>query len=163
MSLRLLALGAIATLPFAANAAELPIPIVAAQTFYGEVAEAIGGDRVAVESVAISPDADPHDFSPPPSVSRAVADAKIVIMNGLDYDHWMEDLVEASEDADRVVLDVAALVGADGRGQPASLVRSPRRARACRRADGDAVGRRPRRRGRIREPIQGLRGVARER
>ncbi len=118
MSLRLLALVAFAALPFTAHAADLPIPIVTAESFYGEVATVIGGDRVAVESVAISPDADPHDFAPPPSVARAVADAEIVIMNGLDYDHWMEQLLEASDGTNRVVLDVAALVGAEEGGNP---------------------------------------------
>lgn len=113
MSLRILALGALLALPFDAQAAEPPVSIVAAQSFYGEVASAIGGDRVTVESVAIGPDADPHDFAPPPSVARAVAEARIVIMNGLDYDHWMEHLLEASGNSDRIVLDVAALVGAE--------------------------------------------------
>jgi zinc/manganese transport system substrate-binding protein len=112
MSLRLLAFVAALAVPGGALAAELPISIVAAEGFYGEVATAIGGDRVAVETVAMSPDADPHDFAPPPSVARAVAEAEIVIMNGLEYDHWMEGLLEASPDGDRVVLDVAALVGA---------------------------------------------------
>lgn len=112
MSLRLLALVTAVVAPVGAFAAETPIPIVAAQSFYGEVATAVGGDQVAVETVAISPDTDPHDFAPPPSVARAVADARIVIMNGLDYDHWMEQLLEASPDDGRVVLDVAALVDA---------------------------------------------------
>ncbi len=118
MSLRLFAFGALVALPLAANAVEVPIPVIAAESFYGEVAAAIGGDRVAVENVAISPDADPHDFAPPPSVARAVADAKIVIMNGLDYDHWMDQLLEASEDTNRVVLDVATLIGAEEGGNP---------------------------------------------
>jgi zinc/manganese transport system substrate-binding protein len=118
MSLRVLAFLSALAVPLGAAAAELPIPIVAAEGFYGEVATAIGGERVAVETVAISPDADPHDFSPPPSVARAVADARLVIMNGLDYDHWMEGLLEASPDDDRVVLDVGALVGAEEGGNP---------------------------------------------
>jgi zinc/manganese transport system substrate-binding protein len=112
MSLRILALVAAVVAPVGSIAAELPIPIVAAESFYGEVATAIGGDRVAVESVPIGPDTDPHDFAPPPSVARAVAGAQIVIMNGLDYDHWMEDLLEATPNDGRVVLDVSALVGA---------------------------------------------------
>ena len=118
MSLRLIFLLAASALPIAANAADLPIPVVAAEGFYGEVATAIGGDRVAVQTVAISPDADPHDFAPPPSVARTVADAVVVLLNGVDYDHWMEQLLEASTDADRVVLDVAALVGAEEGGNP---------------------------------------------
>lgn len=112
MSLRVLTLVAALAAPVGALAAELPIPIVAAESFYGEVASAIGGDRVAVENVAISPDADPHDFAPPPSVARAVADARLVIMNGADYDHWMEHLLEASADGDRIVLDVGVLLDA---------------------------------------------------
>jgi zinc/manganese transport system substrate-binding protein len=104
--------------PFAAHAAEFPIPIIAAETFYGEVATAIGGDRTAVESVAISPDTDPHDFEPAASVARAVADARIVIMNGLDYDHWMEQLLEASSGSDRTVIDVASLLGAKAGDNP---------------------------------------------
>ena len=137
MSLPLLALGAIVALPFTANAAELPIPIVAAETFYGEVAAAIGGDRVAVESVAISPDSDPHDFAPPPSVARAVAEAKIVIMNGLDYDHWMEQLLEASPTTIASSRRRRPPRRERGR-QPASLVRPAGRARARRRADRGA-------------------------
>lgn len=94
-----------------AAAADAPIPIVAAENFYGEVAARIGGARVAVESIALGPEADPHDFEPSASVARAVADARIVIMNGAEYDHWMERLVEASGGAERSVIDVAALIG----------------------------------------------------
>jgi len=114
MLLRTLALAsAVALSTAAAFGADAPIRIVAAETFYGEVAAAVGGDAVTVESIAMSPDIDPHDFSPPPSVARAVADADVVIMNGLDYDHWMEHLLEASPDDTRVVIDVAALLGAE--------------------------------------------------
>ena len=59
----------------------------------------------------LNPDTDPHDFEPPASVARMVADARVVIMNGADYDHWMERLIEASDRPDRIVIDVAALLG----------------------------------------------------
>jgi zinc/manganese transport system substrate-binding protein len=94
-----------------ATAAELPISIVAAENFYGEVATAIGGDRVKVENILISPDADPHDFEPPPSVARAVADATIVVFNGADYDHWMENLLGSTERPDRKIIEAAGLIG----------------------------------------------------
>jgi zinc/manganese transport system substrate-binding protein len=98
--------------PFhAGTAAELPISIVAAENFYGEVAAAIGGDRVKVENILISPDADPHDFEPPPSVARAVADAAVVVFNGADYDHWMENLLESTERPERSVIEAAGLIG----------------------------------------------------
>lgn len=106
-----LAFAALFAVPTAAFAADLPIPVVAAENFYGEVAAAVGGDRVTVESVIVSPGADPHDFAPPPSIARAVADARVVVMNGAEYDHWMERLLDASPTAGRSVIAVADLIG----------------------------------------------------
>lgn len=100
---------ALAAAAFALPAHAAPIRILAAENFYGQAAEAIGGDRVAVDSVIIAPDTDPHDFDPTPSVARQVADAKIVIMNGADYDPWMARLVGSNMVDGRVVIDVAAL------------------------------------------------------
>jgi zinc/manganese transport system substrate-binding protein len=95
-----------------ARAAGLPVPVVAAENVYGEVAAAIGGDRVAVRSVIVSAKTDPHDFEPPPSVAEDVAGARVVILNGAGYDHWMERLVQASDNPGRTVINVATLIGA---------------------------------------------------
>ncbi|MCB1494472.1 MAG: zinc ABC transporter substrate-binding protein [Bauldia sp.] len=107
-----LAAALLLAMPVSARAADLPIPIVAAENFYAEVASAIGGDRVSVESVVVSAEADPHDFEPPASVARSVADARFVVMNGIEYDHWMERLVEATDAPDRTVIEVSTLIGA---------------------------------------------------
>jgi zinc/manganese transport system substrate-binding protein len=72
------------------------IRIVAAESFYGEAAEAIGGERVEVVSLVRGLKADPHDFDPPPSASRAVHDSVLVIYNGIGYDDWMAKLIQAS-------------------------------------------------------------------
>jgi zinc/manganese transport system substrate-binding protein len=92
--------------------AETPIKILAAQNFYAEVATAIGGDRVSVETIVMPAGADPHDFEPAPSVARSVADAAIVVFNGADYDHWMENLLESTERPDRQIIEAASLIGA---------------------------------------------------
>lgn len=103
-----LALLSLTALPaFAAG----PISIVAAENFYGQAAAAIGGDRVIVSSVLVQQGTDPHDYEPTPSVATSVADARLVILNGADYDPWMERLVAASANDSRMVLDVAALIG----------------------------------------------------
>lgn len=88
-----------------------PIAIVAAENFYGEAAAFIGGDRVVVSSVIVQQGTDPHDYEPTPSVATSVADAGLVILNGADYDPWMDRLVQASANESRKVIDVAALVG----------------------------------------------------
>lgn len=75
------------------------IKIVAAENFYGEVAQAVGGDLVDVVSLLTAPDMDPHDYEPTPQASKDVDAAQIVIYNGIGYDAWMAKIIEASGDA----------------------------------------------------------------
>lgn len=109
MKALLLAAAALAAVALPAHAA--PVNILAAENFYGQAAQAVGGDRVTVESVIVAPGTDPHDYDPTPSVARRAADAQIVIMNGADYDPWMARLVDANQVAGRTLIDVAALAG----------------------------------------------------
>ena len=93
-----------------ARAAEEKIAIVAAENFYGDVAQQIGGDRVSVTSILSSPDQDPHLFETSPSIVRKLAAAQIVIQNGLDYDPWMTALLKAAPKAGRIVIVAADLM-----------------------------------------------------
>ncbi|MBV9812736.1 MAG: metal ABC transporter solute-binding protein [Acetobacteraceae bacterium] len=90
---------------------ETPIPIVAAENFYGDVAGQIGGASVSVRSILSNPDQDPHLFEASPSVARSLAGARIVVYNGADYDPWMAKLLASSGGRDRAVIVVADLVG----------------------------------------------------
>jgi zinc/manganese transport system substrate-binding protein len=87
-----------------------PPGIVAAENFYGDVARQIGGPDVAVRSILSNPDQDPHLFEVSPSVARAVAGARIVIYNGLDYDPWMASLLRAAGGTQRQTVVAASLV-----------------------------------------------------
>lgn len=95
---------------FPAVAAE-PIHVVAAENFYGDIAQQIGGPTVKVTSILSNPDTDPHLFEASPSVARSLSDAQIVIYNGIDYDPWMADLLDASKAPDRKSIVVADLIG----------------------------------------------------
>jgi zinc/manganese transport system substrate-binding protein len=92
----------------AAHAA--PINVVAAENFYGDVVEQIGGPEVSVTSILTNPDQDPHLFEANPSTARALADAKLVVYSGADYDAWAAKLLAASKAPARQVIDVAKLV-----------------------------------------------------
>jgi zinc/manganese transport system substrate-binding protein len=94
----------------------LPLPakavnIVAAENFYGDIAQQIGGSDVRVSSILNNPDQDPHLFEASPSVARAIAHAAIVVVSGIDYDPWMEKLLRASRVPGRHIINVAALTG----------------------------------------------------
>ncbi len=88
-----------------------PVPVVAAENFYGNVAKQIGGGDVAVTSILSNPDEDPHLFEASPSVARAISGAKIVIASGADYDPWVQKLLAAAKSTDRKVIVVADLAG----------------------------------------------------
>jgi zinc/manganese transport system substrate-binding protein len=75
------------------------------------MASQIGGANVAVTSILSSPDQDPHLFEASPDTAKALTDAKIVIVNGVDYDPWMEKLLKASKAPGRKEIVVGALVG----------------------------------------------------
>lgn len=100
-----------ALLATAASAqAAAPIPIVAAENFYGDIARQIGGPDVKVTSILSNPDQDPHLFEASPSVARSLSEARIVIYNGADYDPWMAKLLKAAKSPNRRVIVVADLV-----------------------------------------------------
>jgi zinc/manganese transport system substrate-binding protein len=88
-----------------------PIAIVAAENFYGDVAEQVGGAAVKVTSILTNPDQDPHLFEASVSTARDLAAARIVIYNGADYDPWITKLLSASHAQGRVTIEVAKLVG----------------------------------------------------
>jgi len=75
------------------------IKVVAAENFYGEVAQAVGGDHVAVTSILTNPGQDPHDYEPTADASIAVADAQVVVYTGIGYDDWMDKLLNADSSA----------------------------------------------------------------
>ena len=95
----------------AAPALADPVKIVAAENFYGDVASQIGGGNVAVTSILSNPDEDPHLFEASAETAKALSDAKIVIVNGVDYDPWMEKLLKAHRASSRKEIVVGALLG----------------------------------------------------
>ncbi len=94
-----------------AYAADGKLAVVAAENFYGDIARQIGGDRINVVSIMNNPDQDPHLFETTPGVVRQIADAQIVVLNGADYDPWMEKLLSAAPRPGRVVINAAELTG----------------------------------------------------
>ena len=55
----------------------------------------VGGVHVAVTEL-IGPDADAHAFEPSPADAKALAGAKLVVVNGLGLEGWLDRLIAAS-------------------------------------------------------------------
>ena len=91
------------------------LDVVAAENVYGDIVRQIGGPNVAVTSILSDPNADPHLFEPGTRNGLAVAQAKLVIQNGVGYDAFMQKLEGASPNAKRVVVTIADALGVHGR------------------------------------------------
>ena len=110
-----LALPALAGCSSSTSSSSGKIDAVAGENFYGDLVSRVGGDLVSVNSILNDPNVDPHTYESSPQNAQAVADATLVVENGLGYDAFMDLLIGASPRADRKVIDVQQLLGlADG-------------------------------------------------
>jgi zinc/manganese transport system substrate-binding protein len=91
------------------------LPVVASTNVYGDIVRQIGGAHVSVTSVLTDPNADPHLFEPGTANGLAVARARLVVENGLDYDSFMTRLERAAPSDNRHALIVADVLGVHGR------------------------------------------------
>ena len=95
-----------------------PVQVVAAENFWGSIAQQIGGSHANVVSIITNPDTDPHSYEPTPNDARAMATSAYVIENGAGYDPWVDKLVSANPVSGRQVLNVAVLNGVAEGGNP---------------------------------------------
>ncbi|HXW66799.1 MAG TPA: zinc ABC transporter substrate-binding protein [Thermoplasmata archaeon] len=94
-----------------APAALAPIPVVAAENFWGSLVAQLGGNETSVLSIVTDPNADPHEYEANTSDAQAIADAQLVIVNGVGYDQWALDLIAADGNPGQTVLNVGELNG----------------------------------------------------
>ena len=77
-----------------ARAAER-LNVVASFSILGDFVRNVGGDRVEVTTL-VGPNSDAHVYVPTPADAKKVADAKLVFVNGLGFEGWMQRLVQSS-------------------------------------------------------------------
>lgn len=96
----LLAAAASACLPgasFATSPPPLtpPLPVVASFSILGDLAQVVGGERVRVTTL-VGPDEDAHAFEPRPADAKAIAQAKLLLINGLGFEPWAQKLAKST-------------------------------------------------------------------
>ena len=92
----------LAALPSTAKAQD-KLPVVATFSILGDLVSNVGGDRVAVKSL-VGPNGDAHVYSPSPADARTLADAKLIVTNGLGFEGWLTRLVKSSNSKARNVV-----------------------------------------------------------
>ena len=71
------------------------LKVIASFSILGDLVKNVGGDRVEVGTL-VGPNGNAHVYAPSPSDAKKVADAKLVFVNGLGFEGWLERLVKAS-------------------------------------------------------------------
>jgi zinc/manganese transport system substrate-binding protein len=94
-----------ACLPAAARAQDAAgdkLKVVASFSILGDLVREVGGDRIALTTL-VGANGDAHVYSPTPADARAVAQSKVVVVNGLGLEGWMPRLAGAGGTALTVV------------------------------------------------------------
>jgi len=96
-------------------AAEGKLNVVATYSILGDLVQNVGGDKINLR-VLVGPDSDPHSYEPTPADSVALAEARVVFENGLEFETWLDNLFTASgSQATRVtVTDGIVLLKVEG-------------------------------------------------
>ena len=71
------------------------VNVVASFSILGDFAKNVGGDRVSVTTL-VGPDGDVHVYAPAPADARKIAEAKLLIVNGLGLEGWLPRLLQSS-------------------------------------------------------------------
>ncbi|RUW67929.1 metal ABC transporter substrate-binding protein [Mesorhizobium sp. M4B.F.Ca.ET.169.01.1.1] len=77
------------------SALAAPLKVVASFTVIADFAKNVGGDRVSITTI-VGPDGDAHVYEPSPADAVAMADADVVLVNGLHFEGFLQRLVDAS-------------------------------------------------------------------
>jgi zinc/manganese transport system substrate-binding protein len=84
---------AIAVAACSQDSADSHRSVVASTDVWGSVAGAVAGEHASVEAIETGVTADPHSYEASPADAAAIADASLVVYNGGDYDHWVDDVL----------------------------------------------------------------------
>jgi len=93
--LKLAAAVSVIALSTATVASAENLKVVASFSIIADFAKNVGGDRVDITTL-VGPDGDAHVYEPKPADAAAVAAADVVLVNGLQFEGFLQRLVEAS-------------------------------------------------------------------
>jgi len=72
-----------------------PLPVVASFSILGDLVQVVGGERVQVTTL-VGPDADAHTFEPKPTHAKAILQASLFVINGLNFEPWAQKLAKSA-------------------------------------------------------------------
>jgi zinc/manganese transport system substrate-binding protein len=71
------------------------LPVVATFSILADFARNVGGDRIDVAAL-VGPDGDTHVYQPKPADAEKLSAARLILVNGLGLEGWIDRLIKAS-------------------------------------------------------------------
>jgi len=87
----------------AATCPTTPVAVVVSVDQWGDIVTELGGACANVKTVLASSSVDPHEYEPSPADAALFTGAKLVVINGADYDQWAAKLAASSAAGGQVV------------------------------------------------------------
>ena len=89
----------------AVAAGDDPLQVVTTTTVFADIVQTIGGSRVSASSI-IPPGVGPEDYEPKPDDAKKLANARLIVSNGVGLDNFLDDLLASGSGGDkpRIVL-----------------------------------------------------------
>lgn len=96
--------------------AQAPVRVVASFSILADFVKAVGGERVEVSTI-VGANGDAHVYEPTPRDGKKLGAARVVFVNGLGFEGWIDRLIAASKTKARIVTaSASARTRADGGG-----------------------------------------------
>jgi len=76
-------------------AAQERLKVIASFSILADLVKNVGGERVEIGAL-VGAGSDAHVYAPTPADARRVAEARLVVVNGLGFEGWLDRLVKAS-------------------------------------------------------------------
>lgn len=105
MALGVLSFLALTSCGSAPQADSNALTVLASTSFLADIAQNVAGDRAQVASL-LPIGADPHAYQPVPSDVAKIAESNLLILNGLEYERFIESLLE-NAGGERVIVEAA--------------------------------------------------------
>lgn len=80
-----------------------PLPVVASFSILGDIVREVGGGDVSLTTL-VGPDGDAHGYEPTPGDAKKLSDARVLVVNGLEFETWLPRLAKASGYSGRTVV-----------------------------------------------------------
>jgi len=86
------------------------LKVLAVETFLGDIAQNVAGDRVKIDTL-IPAGLDPHSFEPTPQDVVRIANSQVLIVNGFGLEEWLTTVLDNAGGTRLVITATSGLTG----------------------------------------------------